>query len=80
MIFDFYFKGADMDRLKLVRTLRSKGYTGPIILSTNAPYDNSRNSASDRFDLVMNKKAMIYVDLIKIPEIKTALNRRQPEA
>ena len=75
MIFDFFFQGSDMDRLKIVRSLRSSGYNGPIILSSNAPYDNALNSEKDRFDLVINKRALTFSDLKKIPEIKNALHR-----
>ncbi len=74
IIFDFYFRGTDMDRLKLVQTIRSRGFMRPIVLSTNAPYSNT-NDSQDRFDVVINKRAMRFSDLKEIPEIAAALER-----
>ena len=73
VIFDFYFRGSDVEKLQLVGSLRSKGFCGPIILSTNAPHDNQRNSAKNRFDHVMKKRAIPFSDLKKIPEIASAI-------
>lgn len=75
IIFDFFFRGTDMDKLQLVRSLRSKGFCGPIILSTNAPYDNHHNSPKSRFDLVIKKRAMAFSELKAIPEVASALRK-----
>jgi signal transduction histidine kinase/DNA-binding response OmpR family regulator len=73
IIFDFFFRGSDMDKLQLVRSLRSKGFGGPIILSTNAPYDNHHNSPKSRFNLVIKKRAMAFSELKAIPEVAITL-------
>jgi CheY-like chemotaxis protein len=73
-IFDFYFPGTDIDKLQLVESLRSKGFFGPIILSTNAPYDNTHASPKSRFDYVMKKNAMSYSALKAIPEVASVFH------
>lgn len=75
IIFDFFFRGTDIDKLQLVGSLRTKGFCGPIILSTNAPYENKNTSTKSRFDYIMKKRAMLFSELKAIPEIASAFQK-----
>lgn len=61
IILDYYFPGTNVDKLRLVHSIRSRGFSGPIILSTNAPY---KNDGKDKFDAVINKTPLSFSDLI----------------
>ena len=73
IILDFYFRVSDVEKLQLVGSLRSRGFCGPIILSTNAPYNDAHKSDKNGFDHIMKKRAISFSDLSKIPEVASAI-------
>jgi hypothetical protein len=77
IILDHFLPGTNTDKLKLVRSIRKRGFKGPILLSTNAPHQNDMSETIDRFDAVVGKNPFLFAQIEKLLAVKKTYNKNE---